>query len=133
MALLTKDAILAAEDLKFEEMHVPEWGGDVRLRTLTAKERDAFETGMVKINKKGQREDNLANLRARLVSLCMVDEKGYRIFTSATDVEALGNKSIAALGRVFEKCQEMNAMTDEDVEELAEGFDQAPDESSSSD
>ena len=133
MALLGKDDILSASDIQYEEMHVPEWNGDVRLKTLTGRERDKFEASMMKINKKGQREENLENLRARLISFCLVDEDGRRIFLNDYEVNALGEKSVAALQRVFNKCQEMNGMTDSDVEEMAEGFEQAPDESSSSD
>lgn len=133
MSLLSKDQILSAEDRKYETLPVPEWNGEVRLRSLSGRDRDKFETSMVKINKRGQREDNLDNLRARLVALCLVDEDDKVLFPNDYDVKQLGEKSVAALQKVFNKCQEMNGMTDEDVEELAEGFDSAPDENSSSD
>lgn len=34
MTILTKQAILTAQDLKTEDVAVPEWGGEVRVRTL---------------------------------------------------------------------------------------------------
>lgn len=92
MTLLNKKAILAAMDLKTEDVAVPEWGGDVRVRTLTGTERDAFESGLVQ--KDGKRD--LSNLRARLVSLAIIDENGARPF-SETDAALLGGKSAAAL------------------------------------
>lgn len=122
MSFLTRDEILKAEDRKHEIVSVPEWGGDVRLRTLTARERDAFEASTVETNKKGQQRQNLVNLRARLVSLCLVDADGNRLFPETSDVHLLGDKSALALQRVFDKCTDMNGLSDSDVEEMAEDF-----------
>ena len=36
MAILTKNAILSAEDFEYAIVPCPEWGGDVRVRGLTA-------------------------------------------------------------------------------------------------
>ena len=43
--VLSKEQILQADDLKTETVEVPEWGGDVLLRELRGRERDAFEEG----------------------------------------------------------------------------------------
>jgi hypothetical protein len=131
MALLTRDEILNADDRKLEEVHVPEWGGSVMVRTLSGKERDEYESGIVSV-KDGKSVQNYENIRARLVALCVVDDKGTRLFNKS-DVTALGNKSVAALQRVFNKCQELNAISDDDVEELVEDFSNGPGESSTSD
>lgn len=121
MSLLTKDAILKADDLTFEDVAVPEWGGTVRVRMLTGAERDAFEDSVV--SRKGKNvKTNLSNIRARLVALCLVDANNNRLFED-TDVRALGKKSAAALDRVFSKAQELNGLTEKDVEELAENLD----------
>ena len=132
MALVSRDDILSAHDLKRETVEVPEWGGEVLLRTLSGRERDAFEASMVK-TKGNKRIDNLENLRARLVALCMIDEQGKQLFRTTAEIAMLGDKSIAALQRVYNKCAEMNGMSDQDVEDLTEGFDEEPDESSTSD
>ncbi|WP_119728335.1 hypothetical protein [Thermomonospora amylolytica] len=125
MALLTKDQILAADDLTTEDVEVPEWGGTVRVRTLTGAERDRFEESMAQTRGKSVKT-NLANLRARLVALCVVDEDGKRLF-SDSEAAALGRKSAAALDRVFEAARKLNRMTEEDVEELTEGFPETAD------
>jgi hypothetical protein len=130
MALLNKHDIMTVDDLKTEEVPVPEWGGSVLVRTLTARERDEFEGSTVD---KKTGKPNLENFRAKLVSLCMVDENGKRLFESRADVAMLGNKSVAALQRVFNKAQELNGFSEEDVEELTEDFDGDPDEQSTSD
>ncbi|MEU8683138.1 MULTISPECIES: hypothetical protein [Streptomyces] len=132
MALLSKDQILKADDLPTDRIPVPEWGGEVLVRTMTGEQRDEFEASQVKINKKGQPEQNLANVRARLVSLVLVDEAGGMLF-SAYDIPDLGRKSAKALDRVFEKAQEMNGFSDEDMEKLAQDFSPAPNGDSTSD
>jgi hypothetical protein len=126
MALLNRDQILAAEDRKSVEVDVPEWGGSVLVRTLSGRERDEFESSTVR-TRGGKREENFANFRARLVSLCMVDERGERLFKTRNEIDMLGNKSVAALQRVFDAAQKLNGMSEEDVEELTESFDETPD------
>ncbi len=118
--LLDRGAILGAQDLKTEDVAVPEWGGTVRVRCLTAAERDAYEASFLsfKDGKVAQNPDAMAKVRARMVSLTVVGEAGERLFTDA-DVAALAGKSAAAVNRVFEVAQRLNKVTDEDVKELA--------------
>lgn len=120
MALLSKDQILAAEDLVTEDVEVPEWGGTVRVRMMTGAERDSFEDSLTQTKGKNVKT-NLANLRARLVARTVVDEDGKRLFTDA-EAGVLGQKSAAALDRVFEAARKLNGMTEKDVEELTEDF-----------
>lgn len=115
--LLTREAILQAKDLPYEDVAVPEWGGVVRVRALTGAERDRFEASIVEQRGKGAPRLNTTNIRAKLVALTVVDENGNRIFTD-DDVEALGRKSAAALNRVFEVAQRLSGLTQADMEEL---------------
>jgi hypothetical protein len=131
MALLSKIQILTADDLVTRDISVPEWGGEVRIKTLTGAERDQYEADSVKMNK-GKREVNMANMRARLIAMCAVDENGQPLFTRA-DVMKLGQKSAVALERVFDAAATMSGMSDEDVNELAGNFDGDQNESSTSD
>ncbi|WP_055563601.1 hypothetical protein [Streptomyces atriruber] len=128
--LLSREQILKADDLKTEDVPVPEWGGDVRIKTLKGKERDAFEQSMVE-TKGGKQRQNLKNFRAKLIAKCVVNENGELMF-SPPDIEPLGEKSAAALSRVFDACQKLNGFSESDVEELTEGFDDAPSEDSTS-
>ncbi len=109
MRILTKEAILAADDLPRELVNVPEWGGDVFVRTMTGADRDAFEASL--IGKEGRME----NVRARLVSLTLCTETGDRLFDDA-EVAALGKKSARALDRVFSVAQRLNGIGTEQVE-----------------
>ena len=112
--MLNREAILKTDDLPRELVKVPEWGGEVYVRTLTGTERDAFEQSMVAKKNK----PNLANVRARFAVLTICDADGKRLFTDA-DAEVLGSKSASALDRVFEVAQRLNGFSDADSQELA--------------
>ena len=120
MGLLTRDAILGAQDMAHVDVEVPEWGGVVRIKMMTGTERDAFEATTIK--RQGKKVSmNLVNIRARLVARTAVDEKGKLLFSEA-DVEALAQKSAAALHRVFEAARQLNGLREEDTAEAAEDF-----------
>lgn len=132
MALLSRDQILDAKDLDTKDVPVPEWGGTVRVRMLSGEERDEFEASMIEMKKDGSVKRNVANVRARLVAAVVINEDGENIFNRA-DIRMLGRKSAAALDRVATAAQELNAFSDDDIEELAEGFGSGQSESSTSD
>ena len=124
MSLLSKTAILAAQDLQTEDVEVPEWGGAVRVRSFTGRERDAFESSMVRGEGRNRKVD-LTNMRARLVGLTVIDETGQRLFTDE-EVDLLGAKSGAALDRVFAIAQKLNGLSGADVEELSKNSNGVP-------
>lgn len=127
---LSKEAILAVNDVQFEDVAVPEWGGTVRVKSLSGSERDALEASM--IEGKGKNANvNLANLRAKLVARSIVDGEGRRIFED-TDIAELGKKSAAALNRVYEVAQRLSGITQEDVDELTKNSEAAQSEGSGS-
>jgi len=128
MALLSRDAILAADDREYEVVPCPEWGGEVRLRSLTGAERDAYEQSLVQTRGKS-REMNLRNARAKLVALCAVDENGNRLFTDA-DVNALGKKNAKPLDRLFDAARRLAGLSEDDVDRLTEDFDDAQSDAS---
>jgi hypothetical protein len=130
MGYLSKAAILGASDLQTQDVHVPEWGGDVRVRGLTGTERDAFEATIAQRKGKDVKM-NFQNARARLVSLSAVDESGERLFSDA-DVVALGGKSAAALDRLFAVAMKLSGLTPDDVKDLTENLDSGQSDDSTS-
>jgi hypothetical protein len=126
--LLTRDAILAAPDLATIEVDVPEWGGVVRVRALSGAERDAFEASCMKEKHDGKTQFDPRNMRAKLVALCLVDERGLRLFQQ-DDVKSLGRKSAKALSRVFDAAAKLNGLSDEDVKSLEGNSDGQGDDS----
>ena len=131
MAVLGRDAILAAQDIQQEVLPVPEWGGDVIVRALSGTQRDAFEAGVVEQRGKDTKM-NLVNIRARLVALSVVGEDGKPLF-SEKDIPALGKKSARALQRVWDKARELSGLSDDDVEELAKNSEDGQSDGSTSD
>lgn len=119
MGILSKAQILQAVDLRRETVDVPEWGGSVLVRELTAAGRDQFEQGMLRTDADGRRLPDFANMRARLVSMCLIDEETGELMFEPAELDLLGKKSAAALSRVFEVCQRLNGMTGGDVEAAA--------------
>lgn len=130
MALLNKAAIFSQDDRKYEDVEVPEWGGSVRIRSLTGTERDEYEESLLS-QRNGKAKAVLRNYRAKLVALSAVDESGAPLFDRA-DVMRLGNSNSAALDRLYEACQRLSGLSDEDIEELTENFDEAPEGPSTS-
>lgn len=115
--MLTRDAILKANDLPKEKVEVPEWGGFVFVRSMNGLERDIFEQSIYDSNGKNKKA-NLNNIRARLCALTIVDDKGERLFSN-DDIDELGKKNAKALDRVFTKARNLNGLNSNDIEELA--------------
>lgn len=114
--LLTRDSILAADDLPRKLVSVPEWGGDVFVRTMTGGERDQFEQMIMEAggaDSSGWRKC----FRAKLAVLTLCDENGKSLF-SFDDWETLSKKSAAALDRVFAVASRLNGISKTDVQEL---------------
>ena len=111
---LCREAILNANDIKTEEVNVPEWGGVVLVKALTGAEKDRYEQSVYNLKDGGV---IYTNIRAKLVALSICGEDLKPIFESA-DIEALGQKSAAALNRVLEVAQKLSGLSAADVEEL---------------
>lgn len=135
---LGREEVHKASDQQYDTVPVPEWApaGDpdpeqwvLRLRGMTGTERDRFEASMAP--KGNSKKPNMENFRARLITWCAVDQEGNRLFNSG-DVQMLGSKSALAISRVFDKCQEMNGLSDSDIDELTEDFGDAPNGASTS-
>lgn len=117
MATLTRAAILAAEPkLATETVEVPEWGGSVIVREMSGRDRDAYEVSLLAEPGRST-APNLANVRAKLIAFSCVDEEGERLFTDA-DVELLGEKSAAALQRVFDVAMRLSRIGPDAVETM---------------
>jgi len=119
----TKALIMAADDLAYEEMVVPEWNDmKVRVRQLTGSERGFFEGAVTKVGGVGDDmsvQMDPTKMRVTLVALTLCDEKGKRIFTDR-EIDALGTKSSSAIERIYEVSARMSGLTAESVEEASD-------------
>jgi hypothetical protein len=110
---LKREQILKASDIKTIEVEVPEWGGTVRVRTMTGQARQEFQEAVN--TPKGKLPKNMIEA---LVIATAVDDSGEPLF-SAADLKEISKKSSIALNRVFEAAAELNGLTDKSVDKLA--------------
>lgn len=111
MTLLDKNAILLADDIKTEDVHVPEWGGTVRLKTMTGTERDAWGASL----RGPDGRPNMQLYTAALIAACAVGEDGAPIF-NMQEAPALAEKSAAALVRLQPVAERLNGLGGDAVE-----------------
>lgn len=122
MAVLTKEQILKADDMKMETVQIPEWGGPVNVKMMTAQERDAFDLNVAYIEDEKERAQNF---RSRLAVATVCDEKGKLLF-KAEEAEQLGKKSAKAVARIFEVSKKLNAIGDAEIEEIEKNLPETP-------
>ena len=111
--MLTKEAILAADDLPFEIVDVPEWGDAVRIRGLNCADRDEYLT-RITAAKKGDQWD-IRGLKVRLAQMTVMNGDGGLMF-SAAEVEALGRKSATAIDRIYDVAMRLSGLTADEAE-----------------
>jgi hypothetical protein len=116
--LLTREAILQAKDLPFEDVKVPEWNGTVRIAGLTGKAATEFSAKMVSTDSRGQVKTVSIpdNFMAELLSMTIVDTEFRPVFSKA-DIEALGGKSAAVLKRLSETAMRLSGLGEEAEEQ----------------
>lgn len=114
-SVLSREKILGAQDLKYDEVDVPEWGGKVRIRSLTATERAKFEEHTYRVTQRvgaeGVNVEFFAHLvRLRLCVLTIVDENGNRMFADDEE-DVLGQKSATGADRVFQASSKLSGLS----------------------
>jgi hypothetical protein len=131
MGFLTRDQIVEVDDTEYDVVACPEWGGDVRLRSIKGRQRDEYEQSLV-VERGGSRQMNLRNARAKLIVLCAVDEQGNLLF-SPDDLNMLGRKNAKPLDRLFDACRKLAGLSEDDVDKLTENFGAAQSDDATSD
>lgn len=112
---LTAAEILAIDDRPLREVEVPEWGGVVYLRQMSAGERDRYDARLyfqpdgTPLPKARMRE-SLYDAKALAVALCACDADGKRLF-SEDQVAALAAKSNTAIERLWEVIDPANKLS----------------------
>jgi hypothetical protein len=103
--ILSKQQILEAQDLRRETITVPEWGGDVIVKTMTGTERNDWQRSLMG----SDGEPDLSGAMPKLLARCLVDEHGARLFEEF-DLQALGEKSGAVIERLINVAQRLNGL-----------------------
>jgi hypothetical protein len=103
--LLTAQQIVEAQDVQFELVEVPEWGGIVRIRSLTAENMTEF----LRATEMADKGDS--TVKAMMLTAC--DEEGNLIFKDPSALQVLKKKSLLPFVRIQERVLVMNGLTEE--------------------
>jgi hypothetical protein len=111
MALLCRAQIDQAEDLGHEEIEVPEWGGSVRLRKMTAGEHATL----------GEEHDKIPREEVPfyVLSLTMVGDDYEALYPGPEGRRALMARAGDVVGRLCQAAARINKLAASDVEDAA--------------
>jgi hypothetical protein len=108
--ILSREGILSQSPiLPREELEIPEWGGSIFVRMLSASERDQLEIQWERTKR--------VHFRARLVYYCACTAEGADLFREE-DIPILGAQPTSAVARICDLAFKINKFTKDDVEEL---------------
>lgn len=131
--LLSQEQLLAAldrPDIATEDVHVPELGGTVRVREMTGSLRNRLEATYAAL-RSGKDSKSLDAVTAQLLATCVVDEQGRQLLTVSDAKRMLAARPKVAF-RLRDAILDISATGEDDVEALAEVFDSAQSEPSTS-
>ena len=121
---LGRSELLAPAERMFQPVNTPV--GAVRLRSVTERERSQFEADTLdktgKLSKRG-----MMTVKPRLIVMCVVDEKGEPLFTSA-DVDRLLDMDSVTCNLISDAAQKLAGITESDLEELEKNCEAHPGE-----
>jgi hypothetical protein len=131
MITLTKEQILACDDLPQEVVECPEWGGDVFVRTMAGTERDDLDAFFVSKQNARSGVADMRGFKVRLVQLTVLNEDGTLMF-DCSDIPALQKKSAAVVERIAQVAMRLNGFASGQVEDLLGNLPTDPSDSSGS-
>lgn len=130
--VLNKQDILQARDVVKEMLEVPEWGGAIYVRSISAAERGLIEEGAAKFKESKGKNDTFARtFTVKMVSMAVCDENGQRLFEDK-DIALLQQKNAAVISRIAEVAQRLSGFSKQDLEELEKNLPEAQPEDSPS-
>jgi hypothetical protein len=118
--MLSKDAILQKNNIyRFEDVEVPEWGGAVRLRVMSAAARSAFLASVMDVGSDGKVQRlRVEKMQTTLLAYVIVDETGKPMFAP----DEIGEMDSGVVQRLFEIAQKLNSLEAEAVVTATENF-----------
>jgi hypothetical protein len=135
--LLNRDLLLSKEKLEVEKVEF-ENGDFVFVRQMTGHERDVFEQSLLKKNKDSKGmivsyEQATEDFRAKLAVVTLCDENGDSILNPEDYPTLSCNMSAKRLETIINKAQKLNAITEEDKENIVKNSVAVQDGNSNSD
>ncbi len=138
---LSRDQVLRADDLEREEVEVPEWGGKILCRCLTALERSelrelsiadhSVEDSYVVTLNDGREIRLRKDYDTHVVVRGTIEQDGSQKF-ELEDVELLNRKNPKVIERISAVIGRLSALDEEHVDELGKDSEDQPSDVSSS-
>jgi hypothetical protein len=123
--ILDIDAIAAVDDIGSEVVPMPEWGGSVPLKALTAAERVAAGQRVLReLKAKGNDYAN-GRLAFHIVAASMVDANGDRLADPMAAAEVLASKQYGPVNRLYEVAERLSGIGDTELEKRVEALGKA--------
>lgn len=114
--LLDINSIDSVNDIDIVKENIPEWGGYVFIKQISLKDRLSLESKY--LDSSGKFDISNKDFIVDLVSYCLCDSDGKRIFVNDKDLEILRSKNAKIVMNLFIKCNEHNYGTKEAIESL---------------
>jgi len=136
MGLLDRKKLLEKEKIEIEKVELAD-GDFVFVCQMTGRGRDQFERSLFEVvDQQGggvEVKHKRADFRAKLAVNTICDEKGI-LLLRASDWDSLSqNITAKSLEKIINVAQKLNAITEEDKEELVKNSEGVQDDASSSD
>ena len=115
MKALSRESFLNGFQGKRETVAVPELGGSVTVKEMSAKERDAFESFVLS---KRDSSGAIIGMRSKLIALTCINEDGSPMFNSK-DIAELDNLPASVADRICDVARRLNGMgadAEQDIE-----------------
>jgi hypothetical protein len=127
--VLTKgDIVGVMKKVQVKKIPVPEWGGEIFVKVMTASENDSFELAAY-----DKKSPTFGKIRAGLCVRCICDEQGNRLFSDDPgEIESLGEGNGNAIERIFDAARKLNKKSEKEIEELEKNSESGPGAGSSS-
>lgn len=114
MTTLDRNGLFGKAKVRYCYVGLPD-GDKVRLRSLSEKEKSAFETDILS-TKGAPRRDRMEDAKRRLMILCAVDDEGKQLLTRA-DMEQLEEMDGAITSLIYNKAREHCGFEEDDLED----------------
>jgi hypothetical protein len=125
--LLSAADIEAANDIGFEDVAVPEWGGTVRVRGMNGFQRALINGTMVAI--RGQsvelKAEALAQVELKVVTMSLVDANLKPLFT-LKQMQKLGAKRAGVVSQLYATAERLSGTGKGAVEDAAKNSGSTP-------
>ena len=99
-------------------VNVPEWGGDVIVRSLTSPERDEFDLLVTEASE----QKRYSKLMVKVIIMATIDDDGNQAFTD-DDTDALLAQDRDLIERVFNEVRRVSRLLISDVDEAEKNSD----------